>query len=94
MIDFTPPFKRISMLDGLKEAIGLELPGGATNMGSPETNQYLLDMCAKHEVICTPPTTTARLLDKLVGEFLESQVRARFSTARHACCLERVCPRR
>jgi lysyl-tRNA synthetase, class II len=72
MIDFTPPFKRISMLDGLKEAIGLELPGGATNMGSPETNQYLLDMCAKHEVICTPPTTTAR----------------------HACCLERVCPRR
>ena len=24
-------------------------------------------------MLCTPPTTTARLLDKLVGEFLESQ---------------------
>jgi len=72
-IDFTPPFKRISMLDGLKEAIGLEIPGGATNLGSDEVNKYLLQMCEKHEVVCPPPTTTARLLDKLVGEFLESQ---------------------
>jgi hypothetical protein len=24
-------------------------------------------------VVCAPPATTARLLDKLVGEFLESQ---------------------
>lgn len=30
--------------------------------------------CKKHNVDCSPPQTTARLLDKLVGEFLESQV--------------------
>ena len=29
--------------------------------------------CKQHKVECSPPHTTARLLDKLVGEFLESQ---------------------
>lgn len=33
--------------------------------------------CKKHNVDCSPPQTTARLLDKLVGEFIESQVRGR-----------------
>ena len=27
-IDFTPPFKRISMMEGLEEALGLKLPRG------------------------------------------------------------------
>lgn len=27
--------------------------------------------CKKHSLECAPPLTTARLLDKLVGEFLE-----------------------
>ncbi len=31
------------------------------------------DLCVKHNVNCPPPQTTARLLDKLVGEFLEEQ---------------------
>jgi lysyl-tRNA synthetase class II len=31
------------------------------------------ELCAKHKINCSPPQTTARLLDKLVGEFLESQ---------------------
>lgn len=70
-IDFTPPFRRISMLDGLKEAAGIEIPGGTANMDSDETNAYLLEQCNKYEVICPPPTTTTRLLDKLVGHFLE-----------------------
>mmetsp|Transcript_3085 Transcript_3085/g.6425 ORF Transcript_3085/g.6425 Transcript_3085/m.6425 type:complete len:585 (-) Transcript_3085:41-1795(-) len=73
-IDFTPPFRRISMLDGLKEAAGIEIPGGATNLMSEEANKYLLEQCEKLGVVCPPPTTTARLLDKLVGEFLEEQL--------------------
>lgn len=32
-----------------------------------------IDLCAKHNVNCPPPHTPARLLDKLVGEFLEEQ---------------------
>jgi len=44
--------------------------------GSPKIylcNDFLKALCAKHEVECKPPQTTARLLDKLVGEFLESK---------------------
>ncbi len=32
-----------------------------------------IEQCAKHNVNCPAPQTTARLLDKLVGEFLEEQ---------------------
>ncbi len=30
-------------------------------------------LCVKHGVECAPPRTTARLLDKLVGDFLEEK---------------------
>eukprot|EP00316_Scyphosphaera_apsteinii_P023585 CAMPEP_0119311634 /NCGR_PEP_ID=MMETSP1333-20130426/23179_1 /TAXON_ID=418940 /ORGANISM="Scyphosphaera apsteinii, Strain RCC1455" /LENGTH=592 /DNA_ID=CAMNT_0007316061 /DNA_START=20 /DNA_END=1798 /DNA_ORIENTATION=+ len=69
-IDFTPPFKRISMISGLEEVLGVQLP---TPLESDEANQALKDLCKKNNVECKPPLTTARLLDKLVGEFLESQ---------------------
>ncbi len=32
-----------------------------------------LELVQKHNINCPPPHTTARLLDKLVGEFLEEQ---------------------
>ena len=67
-IDFTPPFKRVSMISGLEEATGLSIP---KDLNSDEAKQYLKDACAKFEVECAPPQTTARLLDKLVGHFLE-----------------------
>lgn len=69
-IDFTPPFKRIKMLPGLEEAMGEKLPD-PKDLGTPEANQRLSDLCVKYEVECPPPRTTARLLDKLVGHFLE-----------------------
>mmetsp|Transcript_42481 Transcript_42481/g.51543 ORF Transcript_42481/g.51543 Transcript_42481/m.51543 type:complete len:594 (-) Transcript_42481:217-1998(-) len=72
-IDFTPPFKRVSMLDGLKEAAGIEVPGGAENLNSPEAIAYLEAACKKHELVCPPPATATRLLDKLVGHFLEDK---------------------
>lgn len=31
------------------------------------------ELCTKHGIECRPPLTNARLLDKLVGEFLEVQ---------------------
>ncbi|XP_073440973.1 lysine--tRNA ligase-like [Dendrobates tinctorius] len=36
-----------------------------------ETRKFLDDLCAEKGVECQPPRTTARLLDKLVGDFLE-----------------------
>eukprot|EP00271_Cylindrocystis_brebissonii_P000570 TRINITY_DN10680_c0_g1_i2.p1 TRINITY_DN10680_c0_g1~~TRINITY_DN10680_c0_g1_i2.p1 ORF type:complete len:670 (+),score=152.57 TRINITY_DN10680_c0_g1_i2:367-2376(+) len=67
-IDFTPPFRRIPMIKGLRELAGLDIPDDLT---TPACNDYLKEACAKHNLLCTPPQTTARLLDKLVGHFLE-----------------------
>jgi len=67
-IDFTPPFKRYSMLRDLSKIAGINLPDV---IESPVTNKYLQAKCKEKKVLCTPPLTTARLLDKLVGEFIE-----------------------
>ncbi|XP_078165055.1 lysine--tRNA ligase-like [Carex rostrata] len=67
-IDFTPPFRRLDMIQGLEEIAKLNIP---KDLSSEEANKYLIDACAKFDVKCPPPQTTARLLDKLVGHFLE-----------------------
>jgi lysyl-tRNA synthetase class 2 len=67
-IDFTPPFRRIDMIGGLEAMAKLEIP---KDLSSDEANKYLIDACAKYDVKCPPPQTTTRLLDKLVGHFLE-----------------------
>jgi len=68
-IDFTPPFKRIPLIAGLEEALGVTFP---KDLASDETNAMLQAICKKRNVECKPPLTTYRLLDKLVGEYLES----------------------
>ncbi|XP_023232776.1 lysine--tRNA ligase-like isoform X1 [Centruroides sculpturatus] len=72
-IDFTPPFKRIYMLPDLEKALGVKLPD-PDKLSTPESNEFLSSLCIKHEVECPPPRTSARLLDKLVSEFLETQM--------------------
>lgn len=69
-IDFTPPFKRISMMEGLEEAMKLKLPA----LDDPEIDVKLIEILKKFELECSPPHTTARLLDTFVGEFLESNI--------------------
>ncbi|EXB55381.1 Lysine--tRNA ligase [Morus notabilis] len=67
-IDFTPPFRRIDMIEDLERIANLNIP---KDLSSDEANKYLRDACAKYEIKCPPPETTTRLLDKLVGHFLE-----------------------
>lgn len=69
-IDFTPPFRRISMMKTLEELLNIKMPR-ADKLNTPEANKFLSDLCAKNQVECPAPRTTARLLDKLVGEYLE-----------------------
>lgn len=68
-IDFSPPWRRISMISGLEEAIGKKFPP----LESPEIQKFLEGLCKEHNVECRPPRTVARLVDKLVGHFLEEQ---------------------
>ena len=56
---------------GLEEALNTRIP---QDLSSEEARLALAELCQKHNVECSPPQTTARLLDKLVGEFLESQL--------------------
>lgn len=69
-IDFTPPFKRISMIEGLEEKMNVKLPA----LDDPEIETKLKELLDQFDLECSPPHTTARLLDTFVGEFLEDNI--------------------
>ena len=69
-IDFTPPFKRFSMVADLEKTLNIKIP---MPLESDEANRYLKDTCQRLGSECQPPHTTARLLDTLVGDYLETQ---------------------
>ena len=59
------------MMEGLEEAMGVQLPRGR-ELETEETRELFDKLCVEHNVECSAPRSTARLIDKLVGEFLES----------------------
>jgi len=71
IVDFTPPFKRIPLIEGLEQAGNFKMPEDLT---SDDTNKFLRGIVDKFGVNCPEPKTTARLLDKLVGHFLEDGI--------------------
>ncbi|VEN46870.1 unnamed protein product [Callosobruchus maculatus] len=71
-IDFTPPFKRYPMIPTLEEVLKVKFPP-VTELSTEAVNKFLSDLCIQHNVECPPPRTSARLLDKLAGEFIEEK---------------------
>ena len=69
-IDFTPPFKRFSMIADLEKALDITIP---MPLESDECNAFLKATVKRVGSECGLPHTTPRLLDTLVGDFLESQ---------------------
>ena len=69
-VDFTPPFKRVYMIPELESKLGVKFPA-PVDFYKPEFTKFLDDLCRKHNVECGHPRTSARLLDKLVGEYIE-----------------------
>eukprot|EP00475_Leptophrys_vorax_P017851 TRINITY_DN2440_c0_g1_i1.p1 TRINITY_DN2440_c0_g1~~TRINITY_DN2440_c0_g1_i1.p1 ORF type:complete len:582 (-),score=183.12 TRINITY_DN2440_c0_g1_i1:58-1761(-) len=67
-VNFQPPFRRISMLEGVESGGNFKIP---RPLDSPEANAFLRQKCEELHVHCADPKTTARLLDKLVGHFIE-----------------------
>jgi lysyl-tRNA synthetase class 2 len=67
-IDFTPPFKKYSVVKTLEEKTGVKFPPLIDNK---ETVDFLIDVCKKFKIICPEPLTAPRLIDRLVGEFIE-----------------------
>lgn len=71
-VNWAKPWKRIEMIPALEEACGEKFPPGE-ELHTQETNDFLKRMLKKTGVECTPPLTNARMLDKLVGEFIEEK---------------------
>jgi len=71
-LDFTPPFRKVRMFPDLEALLGEKLPK-PTELHTEEARKHLDDLCVKNNVDCSPPRTAARLLDKLVGEYLEEK---------------------
>jgi lysyl-tRNA synthetase class 2 len=69
-IDFTPPFRRIPMLEGLENALNVKLPRGK-DLETEETRALFDKLCKDNDVDCSNPRSTARLIDKLVGKYIE-----------------------
>lgn len=70
-LNFEPPYARVPMIETLEKELKVQFP---VDLETPEATQFLKEQCAKHNIECSPPLTTARLLDKLVGEFIESKL--------------------
>lgn len=69
MIDFSAPYQRIDIMTELAKH-GIEMP---SDMYSKEAMDYLDAKCVELKVDCSPPRTTSRLLDKMIGHYIEPQ---------------------
>ena len=69
-VDFSPPWKRVSMISGLEEVMGIKLP----KMDDPKASEKLKAILDERKLECPPPHSTMRLLDSLVGEYLEDDI--------------------
>ncbi|OGM50453.1 lysine--tRNA ligase KRS1 [Aspergillus bombycis] len=69
-VNWKAPWRRVEMIPALEEATGEKFPPG-DQLHTAETREFLKKVLKKTGVECSPPLTNARMLDKLVGEFIE-----------------------
>lgn len=69
-VDFTPPFRRVKMIPELEKQLNVTFPH-PRDFHKDSFRQFLDELCFQHNVDCSYPRTSARLLDKLVGEYIE-----------------------
>ena len=70
-LDFTPPFKRLDIIPELEKCTGKSFQ--FDDYTTDEFKTFLINLCVENKVVCGEPVTIPRLLDKLIGHFLESQ---------------------
>merc|ERR1719421_234290 len=86
MIDFGPPFARLSVAHELQRLADIDvckLASDAPCEGSPpeefaahmrKTSDTLRDACQRLDIEVAPPHTPSRLLDKLISSLIESRI--------------------
>ena len=70
ILDFEKSFNKIDMIPTLEQKLNIKFPNPET-FDSDEFNNFLNDICNENRIECSSPRTTARLLDKLVGHYIE-----------------------
>ncbi|TDZ38478.1 Lysine--tRNA ligase cla4 [Colletotrichum spinosum] len=71
-VNWEAPWKRFDMIPELEKATGEKFPP-ADQLHTAETNEFLKKVLKKMKLDCSPPLTNARMIDKLVGEYIEEQ---------------------
>ncbi|KAI0891841.1 lysyl-tRNA synthetase [Annulohypoxylon nitens] len=69
-VNWEAPWRRVEMIPALEEATGEKFPPG-DQLHTDETREWLKGVMKKVNVVCPEPQTTARMLDRLTGEFIE-----------------------
>ena len=70
VFDFAPPYRRLYIIPELESRLKVTFPA---EFESDAANQWLVSLCKSHKVELVPPTTTPRVLDALIAEFLEPE---------------------
>jgi lysyl-tRNA synthetase, class II len=71
-VNWEAPWRRIEMIPELERVTGEKFPP-YDELEKPHAKEFLEKLCKKMNVDCPPPLTTARMIDKLTGEFIENQ---------------------
>ncbi|KAL1596205.1 lysyl-tRNA synthetase [Nothophoma quercina] len=69
-VNWARPWRRVNMIPALEEATGEKFPP-ANELHTAESNEFLKKVLQKMNVQCSEPRTCARMIDKLVGEYIE-----------------------
>jgi lysyl-tRNA synthetase, class II len=69
-INFGNNFERIDMIPALEKELGIEFPD-PLEYYSEKARKFFDRICEENNIHCGIPRTTARLLDKLVGHYIE-----------------------
>jgi lysyl-tRNA synthetase, class II len=69
-VNWEKPWRRVEMIPTLEKELGVKFPPGE-ELHTDETNKFLQKILKEKNIECSPPLTNARMLDKLVGEYIE-----------------------
>jgi lysyl-tRNA synthetase class 2 len=80
---FTTPFKRISFIPAIEEALGEKLP----DLEADDAEARLISLFEKHSLALPVSTTLPRLLDKLASIYIEPSCVAPTFITHHPACM-------
>ena len=67
-LNFQRPWRRIPVVEELEKILNRKFP---SDFETQEAHKFLDDLCVELKIPCSAPRTSARLLDKLIAEYLE-----------------------